>query len=89
MDMMDDKATSDFIDMLAGDVRARFSPVSPANIIKARRVTVNGKRQVEVPAVGDDEPRVILHRDGEDIQRVEFVCTCGKTASLQIHYEGE
>jgi hypothetical protein len=87
--MMDDKNTPEFIDLLAGDARARRTAAPPANIIKARSVTVTGTRQVEVPAATADEPRVILHRDGEEIQQIEFVCTCGKTASLHIQYDGE
>jgi hypothetical protein len=85
----DDTNTTDFIDLLAADVRAKRQDCPPANIIKSGRVALNGTRQVEVPDIGGDSPRIILHREGEEVQRVEFVCKCGRTASLHIQYEGE
>jgi hypothetical protein len=89
LDPNDDTNTKDFIDLLAADVRAKRHKSPLANVIKAGRVAVKGIRRVELPETGGDTPRIVLHREGEEVQRVEFVCKCGRTASLHIQYEGE
>lgn len=59
------------------------------NIIKAHQIKGAGTEKVEIAGSSLDQPKVLIHSTGEEIQGVEFCCTCGKTATVQFTYEGE
>lgn len=66
----------------------RRSPIR-GNIIKAHQIKGTGTEKVEIAGSSLDQPKVLIHSIGEEIQGVEFCCTCGKTATVQFTYEGE
>jgi hypothetical protein len=36
-----------------------------------------------------NSPQIIVHRDGNQIVRIEFVCQCGRTSDVILEYDGE
>lgn len=59
------------------------------NVIKASQVVSRGARAIELHENPDDLPAVVIHREGERVDRVEFVCTCGRGTTLRLEYDGE
>lgn len=57
------------------------------NVIKGNIVRVRGSRNIEVDESGPDAPKIVIHKEGDCIEGVEFVCPCGKSASLSFEYE--
>ena len=61
------------------------------NVIKASA----SERPVHEPEVNEQkpadtsEPEIIVHREGEEITRIEFVCSCGKRGEIQFDYAKE
>lgn len=59
------------------------------NIIKASQVVSRGAHAIELHENPDNLPSVVIHRDGERVDRVEFVCTCGRGTTLRLEYDGD
>lgn len=36
-----------------------------------------------------DSPSVVVHRNGDIIERIEFICTCGCTKTVLFETDGE
>ncbi|MCU0411799.1 MAG: hypothetical protein MUF82_04615 [Bacteroidetes bacterium] len=34
-------------------------------------------------------PEVVIHRNGESIESIEFICTCGQHAVVNLEYDDE
>jgi hypothetical protein len=34
-------------------------------------------------------PEIVLHRTGDDVSAIEFVCPCGRRAMVRISYDAE
>jgi hypothetical protein len=48
-----------------------------------------GQLQPSSPHSSSGEPKVIVHRSGDLIESIEFICTCGCSKSVSFNYEGE
>jgi hypothetical protein len=59
------------------------------SVLKAGTVEAGSARKIEVEATGADEPEIILHRDGDVIEKVEVVCTCGRHTEIRLEYDGD
>jgi hypothetical protein len=59
------------------------------NIIKASQVVSRGAHAIELHENPDNLSSVVIHRDGERVDRVEFVCICGRGTTLRLEYDGE
>ncbi|MGA9120031.1 MAG: hypothetical protein WB699_11775 [Bacteroidota bacterium] len=59
------------------------------NIIKAAHVSAVGAQKVGILAETKDDPMVILHKDGDRVTSAEFICKCGRSATLHLEYEQE
>ena len=77
-----------FLD-LASYKRVEVPIHTRGNIIKAGRVTSVGTEKVGVIASGQDDPVVVLHKEGEQVVSAEFICKCGRSAMLHLDYEQE
>jgi len=58
-------------------------------IIKASQVVSRGAHAIELHENPGESPSVVIHRDGERIDRIEFVCTCGRGTSVRLEYDEE
>ena len=59
------------------------------NVIKGSRVVSIGAHSIELHESVDDHPSVVVHRNGNRIERIEFVCQCGHGTSITLEYDGE
>lgn len=81
----------------------QFTPFTPAPITKDTPRSTQGNilkdlnfQRLELgqihaatPNSSPGEPKVIVHRSGEIIERIEFICSCGCSKSVSFNYEGE
>jgi hypothetical protein len=58
-------------------------------ILKAASVEARGSRKIEIEAGDADEPGIILHRNGDAIESIEFVCKCGRCTEIRLEYDGD
>jgi hypothetical protein len=64
---------------------------------KTRGNVISGKAVAAIQTQGPNEateqrptgqaPQVLVHREGESIASIEFVCSCGQHAIVQIEYD--
>ena len=48
---------------------------------------VPGTESTPVPESHD--PQIIVHRDGENITRIEYLCPCGRKSEISFEDDGE
>ena len=58
-------------------------------ILKNISVEVMKFQHLESHADDFTEPTVTINRDGDRIESIEFVCTCGKSKTLVFEYDVE
>jgi len=64
------------------------SGLTSGNLIKASKANFIGKTKVSVEEEGHESVKVILKKDQHDnIKEIKFVCTCGKTKTIELDYE--
>jgi hypothetical protein len=59
------------------------------NIIKSAQAELTGRHRVEVETGDAKKPSVIMHRNGDTLEKIECVCSCGKTTMIDFEYEEE
>jgi hypothetical protein len=59
------------------------------NVVKAHQVVSRGVRAIELHEGDEDHPSIVIHRDGEMIECLEFICKCGRGTSVKFQYDGE
>lgn len=86
---MDGMSNDQFMELSEFDaVRSKKQTLS-GNVIKAHRVVTSGIQQINVADGAPGQPTVFVHRNGEDVESVEFVCSCGRTATVKFDYGDE
>jgi hypothetical protein len=80
---------SEFTDLLHFK-RADPSPQGfSGTVIKAGHARCSGTHTVGVVDGEPHEPTILIHRQGEEVESIEFQCKCGRSATVQIHYAEE
>ena len=83
-----DQRKRNFVDLVDyHEKRKRMGP--RGNIIKAARIVRSGSEQVVVASEVGVEPTVLLHKDGDRVVAVEFLCKCGRSTTVHLSYEQE
>ena len=83
------KDSSSFVDLTAYEsVRTQSLRVS-STIIKSAAVKDSGVAQIEIIDGDQVAPRIQIQREGDTIKQIEFICTCGKSAHLDLEYDEE
>jgi hypothetical protein len=59
------------------------------NVIKRRQVIRKGIQEVGMDEKHSEDPIVFLQRDGDKVTKVDFLCKCGRSASIRLEYEEE
>jgi hypothetical protein len=59
------------------------------NIIKSAAADSDATPSHAQAAVEHDKPQIIVHRKGDRIDRIEFVCVCGRSSEVVLEYDGE
>jgi hypothetical protein len=62
---------------------------SPRNVIKRRQVVRRGVEEVGVDEKSSEDPLLYVQRDGDRVTGVDFLCKCGRSASLRLEYDEE
>lgn len=60
--------------------------VMRGNLLKSAAVISSGKCKIEIEEGDEKKPSIIIHRSGDIIEQVEFVCSCGKNTVLEFDY---
>jgi hypothetical protein len=60
------------------------APGSRRNVLKRRQVMRRG-----VDDKSPDDPLLFVQRDGDRVTGVDFLCKCGRSASLRLEYDEE
>jgi hypothetical protein len=74
---------------------ASFESVKPVpkgnqgNMIKGSCVVARGIQKIEVSEGEGEQPTVVVHRVGDVVESIEFVCKCGQTTIIKLDYGGE
>ena len=55
------------------------------NVIKSASVTV--RDDLTVSPIEDGEPDILVHREGDRIEKIEFTCKCGRTSAVSFDYD--
>lgn len=80
---------STFIDLASFQNVQATKRGSHAGILKADAVDVGSVKRIEVEANEAGQPGIILHRNGEIIESIEFVCVCGRNSEIRLEYDGD
>ena len=59
------------------------------NIIKRNQVIQRGVEEVGLDEKHQEDPLVFVQRDGDRVTEVNFLCKCGRSASLRLEYDKE
>ena len=59
------------------------------NIIKRDQVIQKGVEEVGLDEKHQEDPLVFVQRDGDRVTEVDFLCKCGRSASLKLEYDEE
>ena len=62
------------------------------NVIRSKKVTTTDGQvePVETEMNGRGQtPEIRVHREGDTIQSIEFICSCGQHATVQIEYDDD
>ncbi len=78
-----------FVDLMSYDSLKTRSESVQSSVIKSSYVRNEGAAKIELLDGCRTEPSVYIHRQGDKIERIEFVCTCGKSTHVSLDYEEE
>jgi hypothetical protein len=64
-------------------------PQSSHNVIKRNQVVRKGVQEVGMDEKHPDDPLVYVQREGDHVTQIDFLCKCGRSASLRLEYDEE
>jgi hypothetical protein len=62
---------------------------SRRNVLKRGQFIRRGVEEVSVDQKGPDDPLVFVQREGDHVTGIDFLCKCGRSASLRLEYDEE
>jgi len=78
-----------FIDLASFDCIHSSGAMNKSSVIKSSSVKHGGVQTIEIIEGETSEPSIHIQREGNRIESIDFVCTCGKTAHVSLEYEEE
>jgi hypothetical protein len=79
----------DFTDLAAYKKVSMPGIRSDANVIKRVHVVHSGVEEIHRDAHEEGTPDIVVHRDGDVVVGIDFVCKCGHSASIRLAYDEE
>jgi hypothetical protein len=67
----------------------QYPPRHTRNVIKRRQAVRKGVQEVGMDEKHLDDPLVFLQRDGDKVTKLDFLCKCGRSASIRLEYDEE
>jgi len=89
MNQSNQSSDNTFVELGSATIPKQSAARSGGNIFKNIQVNSVQFNSFSVKSKNDCEPTVNIHKDGEKIECVEFVCSCGKTKLLKFDYDVE
>lgn len=87
--MTNEKEQEGFIDLSEFQTVGMPAGRAQTNVIKGMHIVHRGTEQVHRSELDPDEPDVVVHREGDTIVSIDFVCACGRSTSMRFMYDGE
>lgn len=87
--MKNEKSQEGFIDLSEFQTVGMPAGRAQTNVIKGMHIVHRGTEQVHRSERDPDEPDVIVHREGDTLISIDFVCACGRSTSVQFMYDQE
>ena len=84
-----DKSQEGFIDLSEFQTVGMPGGRAQTNVIKGMHIVHRGTEHVHRSEHDPDEPDVIVHREGDTVISIDFVCACGRSTSVRFMYDGE
>ena len=81
--------TESFVDLLSYDNLKTNTESTRSSIIKSSLIRDAGVAKIEIIDGNRVEPSIFVHRKGDRIEKIEFVCTCGKSSHVAMEYDEE
>jgi len=60
-----------------------------SSLIKSSSVKDVGSATIDIIDGNGTEPTVLVHKKGEQIVKIEFKCSCGRSTHLDIEHDAE
>jgi len=80
---------ADFVDLVSYEAVQTARRPLYGNVIKGKSTVARGVHTIEIADGSDDRPSVMIHKEQEVVEAIEFVCKCGREAAVRFDYEGE
>lgn len=62
---------------------------SEDNVIKSVQVVQKGVQEVLHGADDHTSPEIVVHREGDTVIAIDFLCKCGHSATVRFEYDEE
>ena len=62
---------------------------SDDNVIKRVHVVHSGVEEIHRDTQEEGSPDIVVHRDGDVVVGIDFVCKCGHSAGIRFAYDEE
>ena len=62
---------------------------SDDNVIKRVHVVHSGVEEIHRDTDDQGAPDIVVHREGDVVVAIDFVCKCGHSASIRLAYDEE
>ena len=82
-------AADDFTDLAAFKKVGMAQMRAENNVIKSVHVVHSGVEEIHRDTADQSSPDVVVHREGDVIVSIDFVCKCGHSASVKLAYDKE
>ena len=89
MNQVNSSADPRFVELRSFEHVSSVAATTKSNVVKSASVKDGGTVTIEVIDGSGSEPTIHIHRVGDNISKIEFVCACGKSTHLDLEYEEE
>jgi len=89
MNQSNQSSDNTFVELGSATITKQASARSGGNIFKNIQVNSVQFNSFTNKTKNDCEPKVNIHKDGDKIECIEFVCSCGNTKLLKFDYDAE
>jgi hypothetical protein len=83
---MNQAGESDFTDLINYNC-VGVADAKIGRLIKSRHVSCVGTKNIDVSHAATNQPTVVMHRDGDTVTAIEFVCSCGASTLVSLEYD--
>lgn len=89
MNQSNQSSDNTFVELGSAPMPKQTAPRSDSNIFKNIQANSIKFNSFSAQSTNECEPVVNIQKDGDKIESIEFVCSCGKTKLLTFDYDVE